>query len=89
MHPTEKEPNRQAVLLAGAPAGTTAALGAVGVLGASPASAATVAPGVPQAPVSGRRYRHLALHLWVPKSHATRRYSWMTRPARSCRWTRK
>jgi hypothetical protein len=41
MHPTEKEPNRQAVLLAGAAAGTMAALGAVGVLGASPASAAT------------------------------------------------
>jgi hypothetical protein len=33
------------MLLAGAVAGTTAALGAVGVLGADPASAATVAPG--------------------------------------------
>ena len=28
-------------------------------------------------------------HLWVPKTYATRRYSWMTPPARSCRWTRK
>jgi hypothetical protein len=28
-------------------------------------------------------------NLWVPKTYATRRYSWMTPPARSCRWTRK
>jgi hypothetical protein len=28
-------------------------------------------------------------HLWVPKTYATRRYSWMTPPARSCRRTRK
>ena len=27
--------------------------------------------------------------LWVPKTYATRRYSWMTPPARSCRRTRK
>jgi hypothetical protein len=26
--------------------------------------------------------------LWVPKTHATRRYSWITLPARSRRWTR-
>ena len=26
--------------------------------------------------------------LWVPKTYATRRYSWMTPPARSCRRTR-
>jgi 1-acyl-sn-glycerol-3-phosphate acyltransferase len=29
------------------------------------------------------------LTLWVPKTYATRRYSWMTPPARSCRRTRK
>jgi 1-acyl-sn-glycerol-3-phosphate acyltransferase len=28
------------------------------------------------------------LTLWVPKTYATRRYSWMTPPARSCRRTR-
>ena len=27
--------------------------------------------------------------LWVPKTYATRRYSWMTPPTRSCRRTRK
>src|SRR5258708_3966968 len=27
--------------------------------------------------------------LWVPKTYATRRYSWMTPPARSCRRIRK
>jgi 2-polyprenyl-6-methoxyphenol hydroxylase-like FAD-dependent oxidoreductase len=27
--------------------------------------------------------------LWVPKTYATRRYSWMTPPARSCRRTWK
>jgi cytochrome bd ubiquinol oxidase subunit II len=27
--------------------------------------------------------------LWVPETYATRRYSWMTPPARSCRWARK
>ncbi len=27
--------------------------------------------------------------LWVPKTYATRRYWWMTPPARSCRRTRK
>ena len=26
--------------------------------------------------------------LWVPKTYATMRYSWMTPPARSRRWTR-
>ena len=26
--------------------------------------------------------------LWVPKTYATRRYSWITPPARSRRWTR-
>lgn len=30
-----------------------------------------------------------ALDLRVPKTYATRRYSWMTPPARSCRRTRK
>ena len=29
------------------------------------------------------------LDLRVPNTYATRRYSWMTPPARSCRWTRK
>jgi DNA-binding PadR family transcriptional regulator len=32
---------------------------------------------------------YMALDLWVPKTYATRRYSWMTPPARSCRRTRK
>jgi hypothetical protein len=27
-------------------------------------------------------------HLWVPKTYATRRYSWITPPARSRRWIR-
>jgi hypothetical protein len=27
--------------------------------------------------------------LWMPKTYATRRYSWMTPPTRSCRRTRK
>jgi hypothetical protein len=27
--------------------------------------------------------------VWVPKTYATRRYSWMMPPARSCRRTRK
>ena len=30
----------------------------------------------------------LVWHLWVPKAYATRRYSWITPPARSRRWTR-
>jgi hypothetical protein len=30
-----------------------------------------------------------AFDLWVPKTYATRRYSWMTPPARSCRRIRK
>ncbi len=29
------------------------------------------------------------VHLWVPKTYATRRYSWMMPLTRSCRWTRK
>ncbi len=29
-----------------------------------------------------------ALTLWVPETYATRRYSWITPPARSRRWTR-
>jgi hypothetical protein len=33
--------------------------------------------------------RDLGDDLWVPKTYATRRYSWMTPPARSCRRTRK
>ena len=33
--------------------------------------------------------RALEIALWVPKTYATRRYSWMTPPTRSYRWTRK
>ena len=36
-----------------------------------------------------RAFLAALLHLWVPKTYATRRYSWMTPPARSCRRTRK
>ena len=49
MHPTEKEPNRRAVLLAGAAAGTTAALGAVGARG-RPGKRCDCGARVPQAP---------------------------------------
>jgi len=36
-----------------------------------------------------RRFAVAGLDLWVPKTYATRRYSWMTPPARSFRRTRK
>jgi NAD(P)-dependent dehydrogenase (short-subunit alcohol dehydrogenase family) len=35
------------------------------------------------------RQRALQDLLWVPKTYATRRYSWMTPPTRLCRRTRK
>ena len=38
--------------------------------------------------LAGRPYNN-RFALRVPKTYATRRYSWMTPPARSCRWTRK
>jgi len=45
MYFDDKKPGRRAMLLAGAAAGTTAALGAASVLSAGQASAATTAPG--------------------------------------------
>jgi 4'-phosphopantetheinyl transferase EntD len=35
------------------------------------------------------RWRSSGTDLWVPKTYAARRYSWMTPPTRSCRRTRK
>jgi hypothetical protein len=39
-------------------------------------------------PVDEQRLYSRSLLLWVPKTYATRRYSWMTPPARSRRWIR-
>jgi hypothetical protein len=49
-----------------------------------PASAAKLTTAQISAALKRARRR-----MWVPKTYATRRYSCMTPPPRSCRWTRK